>query len=174
MATLPPMTDADPLRSDLAATGPVPPLFALSTVVYAERGDEILLLQRAEGSAMAGQWFLPGGMVEAGETPEQGARRELVEESGLEIDGPLELVGCYLMQVYGYDTLQLSYRGRVAEGREAAISHEHDGARWVRAADMQALLSDETIEAMAQGDERITTLLRNIRTDLDHYRARIT
>ncbi|MGK2948933.1 MAG: NUDIX hydrolase [Acidimicrobiales bacterium] len=168
------MTDADPLRSDLAATGPVPPLFALSTVVYAERGDEILLLQRAEGSAMAGQWFLPGGMVEAGETPEQGARRELVEESGLEIDGPLELVGCYLMQVYGYDTLQLSYRGRVAEGREAAISHEHDGARWVRAADMQALLSDETIEAMAQGDERITTLLRNIRTDLDHYRARIT
>lgn len=168
------MSDVDPLRSDLAGSGPGPPLYALSTVVYAERDDEILLLQRAEGSAMAGQWFLPGGMVEAGETPEQGARRELLEESGLEIDGPLELVGCYLMQVYGYDTVQLSYRGRVAEGREAAISHEHDGARWVRAADMQALLSDETIEAMAQGDGRVTTLLRNIRTDLEHYLARIS
>ena len=168
------MTDADPLRSDLAASGPTPPLYALSTVVYAERGDEILLLQRAEGSAMAGQWFLPGGMVEAGETPEQGARRELLEESGLEIDGPMELVGCYLMHVYGYDTVQLSYRGRLADGVELAISHEHDGARWVQATDMQALLSDETIEAMAQGDERITTLLRNIRTDLEHYLARIT
>lgn len=168
------MTESDPLRSDLAAAGPAPPLYALSAVVYAERGDEILLLQRADGSAMAGQWFLPGGMVEAGETPEEGARRELLEESGLEIDGPLELVGCYLMQVYGYDTVQLSYRGRVVEGREAAVSHEHDGARWVRATDMQALLTDDTIDAMAQGDERITTLLRNIRTDLEQYLARTT
>jgi 8-oxo-dGTP pyrophosphatase MutT (NUDIX family) len=167
------MAEPDPLRSDLASAGPTPPMYALSTVVYAESGDEILLLQRAEGSAMAGQWFLPGGMVEAGETPEVGARRELLEESGLEIDGPLELVGCYLMHVYGYDTVQLSYRGRVADGRDAAVSHEHDGARWVRAADMRALLTDEAIEAMAGGDDRITSLLGNIRTDLEHYLARV-
>jgi 8-oxo-dGTP diphosphatase len=167
------MTVPDPLRSDLAGSGPAPPLYALSTMVYAERGDEILLLQRAEGSAMAGQWFLPGGMVEAGESPEEGARREVLEESGLEIDGPLELVGCYLMHVYGYATVQLTFRGRVAAGGEAAISHEHDGARWVRATDMAALLTDDTIDAMAQGDERITTLLGNIRTDLEHYLARI-
>ncbi len=41
------MTDPDPLRSDLASAGPVPPLYALSTVVYAERGEEILLLHGA-------------------------------------------------------------------------------------------------------------------------------
>ena len=41
------------------------PLYALSAVVYAERGDEILLLKRA-GGALSGQWFLPGGAVERG------------------------------------------------------------------------------------------------------------
>lgn len=165
------MAARDRLRSDLAS-GPAPARYALSTVVYAERGDEILLLQRAEGSAMAGQWFLPGGMVEPGELPEDGARRELREESGLEIVGELELVGCYPMHVYGYDTIQLSYRGVVAAGRDATVSHEHDGARWVRARDLQALLTDEAIDAIGQGEARVVALLRHIRTDLERYLAR--
>lgn len=168
------MPDRDPLRSDLGASGPPPALYALSTVVYAERDHEILLLQRAEGSAMAGQWFLPGGLVEPGELPEDGARRELREESGLEIAGELEMVGCYPMHVYGYDTIQLSYRGVVANGADATISHEHDDARWVRPADMQALLTDDAIEAIGQGDARITALLRHIRTDLERYLRRVT
>ncbi|MEO6785588.1 MAG: NUDIX domain-containing protein, partial [Chthoniobacteraceae bacterium] len=139
------MNDVDPLRSDLAASSDyVPALYALSAVVYAERGDEILLLQRAEGSAMAGQWFLPGGMVEPGELPEEGARRELREEAGVEIDGDLEIIGCYPMYVYGYETLQVSFRGRVAAG-DVTISHEHDGARWVKASDMRAVLADDVI-----------------------------
>ena len=93
--------DPDPLRSDLAASSDFEPArYALSAVVYAERGDEILLLQRAEGSAMAGQWFLPGGFVEPGELPEEGARRELFEEGGVRIDGDLGIVGCYPMYVY--------------------------------------------------------------------------
>lgn len=164
------MTDrVDPLRSDLGVAGPAPALYALSTVVYAERDGQILLLQRGEGSAMAGQWFLPGGMVEPGELPEDGARRELREESGLEIEGELEMVGCYPMHVYGWDTIQLSYRGTVAGGSDAIVSHEHDGARWVRAAEMMALLTDDAIEAISQGEQRVRALLRHIRTDLQRY-----
>ena len=167
------MTDADPLRNDLAASSEFEPAqYALSAVVYAERGDEILLLQRAEGSAMAGQWFLPGGFVEPGELPEEGARRELFEEGGVRIDGDLEIVGCYPMFVYGYDMLQISYRGRVAAG-DVTISHEHDGARWVKAADMRALLTDGVIAEMAGGSEDVAGLLGHIRTDLDHYLARM-
>jgi len=148
-------------------------LYALSAVVYVERGDEILLLQRAEGSALAGEWFLPGGMVEPGELPEEGARRELAEEAGLAIDGELEIVGCYPMHVYGYDMLQISYRGTVSADSTVVVSHEHDGERWVKPHDMRALLTDEVLDGMARGDARVVTLLRHIRTDLDRYLARI-
>lgn len=145
-----------------------PARYALSAVVYAERGDDILLLQRAEGSAMAGQWFLPGGFVEPGELPEEGARRELFEEGGVHIEGDLEIVGCYPMFIYGYDMLQISYRGRVAEG-DVTISHEHDGARWVNASDMRSMLTDEVIAGMAGGNDDVARLLGHIRIDLDRY-----
>ena len=145
-------------------------LYALSAVVYAERDGRILMLKRAVG-AMSGQWFLPGGAVERGELPEVAARRELVEEAGLDIEGELELVGAYPMWVYGGDCLQLSYRGRVAEG-EVAISHEHDAARWADPVELRATLTDEVIDALAQGDERVGALVRNIRIDLDRYLTR--
>jgi 8-oxo-dGTP diphosphatase len=147
------------------------PLYGLSAVVYAERGDHILLLKRA-GGAMSGQWFLPGGAVERGELPEEGARRELVEESGLDIEGELELVGAYPIWVYGGDCLQLSYRARVRDG-DVVVSDEHDGARWVDPVTMRAGLTDAVIDALAAGDERVGALVRHIRTDLDRYLARI-
>lgn len=46
-----------------------------------------LLLTRRSGHlrAHAGQWAFPGGRIDAGETPEQAALRELQEEVGLEV-----------------------------------------------------------------------------------------
>lgn len=40
----------------------------------------------------AGQWALPGGRIDPGETPEQAALRELAEEVGLQLD-PSTLLG---------------------------------------------------------------------------------
>jgi 8-oxo-dGTP diphosphatase len=149
-----------------------PTLYALAAVVYAERDGQILLLKRAAGSALAGQWFLPGGAVDPGELPEAAAHRELVEESGLVIDGELELVGAYAMWVYGGDCLQLSYRGRVADG-DVVVSHEHDGARWIDPVEYRAGFSDELIAALAAGNERVSSLVQNVRDDLDRYLRRI-
>jgi 8-oxo-dGTP diphosphatase len=146
-------------------------LYALSSVVYAERDGKILLLTRA-GGALSGQWFLPGGAVERGERPEVAARRELIEEAGLDVEGELELVGAYPIWVYGGDCLQLSYRGRLRHG-DVVVSDEHDGARWVDPVDMRALLSDEAIDALAAGNEGVAALVRGVRSDLDRYLVRI-
>lgn len=57
------------------------------------RGGRILLGRRA-GPPYAGTWDLPGGFLEAGETPEAALRRELREELGIRV-GRLRLLGFY-------------------------------------------------------------------------------
>ncbi len=161
----------DDARLGTASPDFQPTRYGLAAVVYAERDGQILLLKRA-GGALSGQWFLPGGAVEPGELPEDAARRELIEESGLDIDGELELVGAYPIWVYGGDCLQLSYRGALADG-DVFVSDEHDGARWVDPVDMRSLLTDDVIEATAAGNERVAALVHGVRTDLDRYIARI-
>lgn len=142
--------------------------YGLSTAVYAVRSDgHILLLQRGEGTALAGQFFLPGGLVEHDELPIDGARRELLEESGLTI-GELRPVGAYPMHIYGGLFLQLTYWGRV-EGDDIVLSHEHTAHQWVDPADMLAFLGDDVIASIANGRPEIVALLGHIRSDLVTY-----
>jgi len=56
----------------------------MATVVGAAivRGDRVLAARRSAPAAAAGRWELPGGKVEAGETPELALVREIREELG--------------------------------------------------------------------------------------------
>ncbi len=57
-------------------------------LVIATRGDEVLLLKRAEHKRLwPGLYNAPGGHVERGETPIEAAARELKEETGLNAEG---------------------------------------------------------------------------------------
>ncbi len=59
-----------------------------------DRPTRLLAARRSAPTALAGRWELPGGKVEADETPEQALHRELAEELGVgvrlggEIPGP--------------------------------------------------------------------------------------
>src|SRR3989344_1870332 len=72
-------------------------------------GDKVLLGRRAHDPAK-GAWDLLGGFLEVGEHPEDGLRRELREETGLEVR-KVELLGIFMDKYpdYNYDTLNIAY-----------------------------------------------------------------
>ncbi len=144
-----------------------PGAFRLSTALFVERDREILVLKRA-GGEMTGGWYLPGGAVDPGETVEEGARRELLEEAGLVPTSPLVCVAVAHMRVYGADSLQVLYACDCADG-DVVISHEHSAARWMDAAVFRERYFNDEVLARLAGDARVHQMLTNIRNAIDAY-----
>ena len=57
-----------------------------ATICHVVQGRR-LLLKKASRGISAGKWNAPGGKIEPGESPEECARREVLEETGLEVTG---------------------------------------------------------------------------------------
>jgi len=95
-----------------------------ATLVFVFRDDEILLIHKKTGLGK-GKINAPGGKVDPGETPEQGAVRECQEELSIDVSN-LEYCGEHRFQfVDGYSIHVWVYRTRDFEGvptesREAA------------------------------------------------------
>ncbi|MGH9649673.1 MAG: NUDIX hydrolase, partial [Terriglobales bacterium] len=67
------------------------PMVGVGGVVI-HRG-RVLLIRRG-GEPLKGEWSLPGGLVELGEELAEAARREVKEETGLDVE-PLEILNIF-------------------------------------------------------------------------------
>lgn len=82
-------------------TAPIP---VVTCTIY--HGDTFLVIRRHDAAKkFGGTWGFPGGKVETGETAIGALRREVLEETGLELDGRLLFVDSYY---YG-DSLGLHF-----------------------------------------------------------------
>lgn len=78
---------ATPSVPQAARTYPSRPIVGVGAVILSE-GQVVLVKRRYE--PLAGQWSLPGGTLELGETLEAGVAREMLEETGLVVEvGPV-------------------------------------------------------------------------------------
>lgn len=91
-----------------------------------------VLLARRAHPPFEGFWDIPGGFLDEGEAPLDGLRRELREETGLEVE-PQRFLGIW-MDRYGGDstaeaTLNLYWTARVVGG-DAAPADDVSELRW--------------------------------------------
>lgn len=100
------------------------------------RGDRALLLKRAH-EPRKGEWSLPGGLLELGESLADAARREIKEETNLEVEvGPI---------IETFDRVHRDDQGRIryhfvivdfvcwSTDGDATAGSDADGVAWVTA-----------------------------------------
>jgi 8-oxo-dGTP pyrophosphatase MutT (NUDIX family) len=100
-------------------------------------GPEILLIRRAPGRILPGLWQCVSGSLDGDERVALAALREVREETGFDaatIEAFYDLDQVNQFHEPAVDAVLSSaiFAVRVREDAEATLSHEHDGARWVR------------------------------------------
>src|SRR5438874_12353852 len=69
--------------------------------------DRVLLIKRGK-APLLGEWSIPGGLLELGETVRQGAEREALEETGLVVRAT-EMLGVFDRLVPDADSIVYHY-----------------------------------------------------------------
>lgn len=106
------------------------------------RGDEVLLIKRGR-EPRRGEWSIPGGKVERGETLHDACVRELFEETGVtaEIGGLIEV---YEIIVPDFHYVLLDYNAIFTSGHPVAAD-DADEARFVNADAALSLVSRDDL-----------------------------
>lgn len=94
----------------------------------------ILLAQRAHPPELAGQWELPGGKVEPGESPAQALAREIREELDIEVSGA-QRIGAEVPLANGL--VLRAYLVNVVAGTPSPV--EHSALQWVTATELDGV-----------------------------------
>lgn len=140
----------------MAREYPDHPLVGVGAVVW--RGDQVLLIRRGTPPRQD-QWSLPGGRQELGETVAEAARREVREETGIDIE-VLDVVAVVdLIDRDAADQVQFHYTliDVLAEFRAGEAQHGDDAAdvAWARLDDLaQYALWGETERVIRLAAER--------------------
>jgi len=135
---------------------PDSPLVGVGAVII--EGDRVVLVRRGH-PPLAGEWSIPGGVLEVGETLRQAAVREALEETGLRVEVG-ELLGVYDRILrdaderprYHYVLIDFLCRKIAGEFQTADDAAE---ARWFTRAELAGLgLPEDTQDVIRLGFEK--------------------
>jgi 8-oxo-dGTP diphosphatase len=141
---------------------PEVPLLGVGGVVVHE--GRVLLVQRGR-EPMKGQWSLPGGLLELGESLEAAVMREVQEETGLQVC-PVELIE--LLDRILREDERVRYHYVIADylcsvsGGELRAGSDADAVRWVERSEWNShsalVLDPVTVRVIEAGWQRARAL----------------
>lgn len=124
-------------------------IFVFANACIINKKNEILLQRRSEENA----WGLPGGALELGESAEEALRREIKEETGLEIKIE-KLLGVYTKYFHTYSngdktqTIVMTFICRPVEGELQPDNAETLELTYFAPEKMPPLLFDDNRDAI--------------------------
>jgi ADP-ribose pyrophosphatase YjhB (NUDIX family) len=125
-----------------------------------DKEHRILLVERGR-EPLKGYWSLPGGALETGETLSEGIRREVLEETGLDVE-PLQVIEIFeriMRDESGraeYHYVLIDYICRVLGGL-LTPADDVSAAKWVRENELPDVhLTDGTLEVIEKAYSLLT------------------
>ncbi len=141
---------------------PAAPVVGIGAVIL--DGERVLLIRRGH-EPMKGQWSIPGGALELGETLVEGVRREVREETGLEVE-PLAMIEVF-------DRIARDAAGRVqfhyvlvdylcrVSGGELCCASDATEARWASRTELDGVAAF-TVAVIEQAFEQQLALQQGV------------
>ena len=143
---------------------PSAPLVGVGAVIVSE--GRVLLVQRGTEPAR-GQWSIPGGLIELGETLTAAVAREVLEETGLVVD-PIELIE--LLERVHRDGDRVRYHYVIADylcravGGTLLAATDAAAVRWASPAEWKTLCFDPvTLRVLQAGWQRALSIQETLR-----------
>jgi 8-oxo-dGTP diphosphatase len=130
---------------------PEHPIIGVGAVII--EGGCVLLVRR-DTEPLRGEWSVPGGMLELGEKLRDGVRREVQEETGIDVEpgDVLDVFDSIFADTLGrtqYHYVLIDYLCRPLGGEPRAGSDVSD-VRWVSAEALPAMGLRESIEQVVR------------------------
>lgn len=108
-------------------------------ILLKSKDGKYLILQRSEEKypGVGAKWDIPGGRIDPGTSLLENLKREVVEETGLEITGEPKLITAQDILKTDKHVVRLTYLG-FADG-EVKLSDEHKEYKWLSLEDLKNL-----------------------------------
>jgi len=129
--------------------------------------QEILIVKRSLTDSHPGLWEMPGGALEYGEQPHEGALREIKEETNLDakILFPISTLSGFSEKTPNIQVIRIAFLCYATNPGLVKLSHEHIEHQWINPKDISLSSLSEflqaTIKQILKHPQLLTSLLDN-------------